>query len=594
MRLKYNETSRGKCYYIIKSVYKNGKNTTEIFEKLGYLDDIKEKYSCDDPEKWMLEHLEELNEQERNQRNIKVLVPFDASALIPKNEAMSFNVGYLFLQQVYYELKLDLICRHISKRHAFEYDMNSILSRLVYGRILFPGSKLSTCKQSKDLIEPPNFEYHQMRRALSVIAGEFDTIQAELYKYSSELVPRKTGVLYYDCTNFYFETEEEDDISNEDADKQDIAARKYGISKQHQPSPLVQMGLFMDYSGIPLAMCLNRGNKNEQTTMIPLEEKILQDFELSKFVVCSDAGLSSEDNRMFNNFGERSFVTTVSIKKMNNDLQAWCLDPTGWQLEGDDKTYDIRNLDTTDEDREKNYNLIFYKQQYIEGYDEKRDIEFNQTLIVTYSLKYRDYLRHKRESQIQRALNVLENDTSKLEKKNAHDYRRFVTSKTVNKKGEPVKTKYELNQDAIDHEAQYDGFYAVETNLDDDVSDILAINRGRWEIEESFRIMKDDFRSRPVFLSTNDRIKAHFLTCFIALLVYRILEKKLGSKYTCSEIVSTLRNMRMTKVKDVGYIPSYTRTNLTDTLHETADFRTDYKIIREKSLKGILRKSKQR
>lgn len=594
MRLKYNQTAKGRCYYIIRSVYRNGKNTSETYERLGYPEDIKNAHGCADPEKWMQEHLDELNARESAEKNRKVLVPYNPCALIPEGTRQSFNIGYLFLQQVYYELCLDLICTHISKRHAFQYDMNAILSRLIYGRILFPGSKLSTCRLAKDLLEPPGFEYHQMERALSVIAAEFDSIQSELYKYSSQVVPRKTGVLYYDCTNFYFETEEEDDISNQEADEKDIAARKYGVSKQHQPSPLVQMGLFMDYSGIPLAICINRGNKNEQQTLIPLEEKILQDFGLARFVVCTDAGLSSEANRKFNNFGERSFVTTVSVKTMTQTLQEWCLEPSGWHLEGSRKTYDIRHLEDSAEDREANYNKTFYKQKYIEGYDEERDIQFNQTLIVTYSIKYRDFLSHKRESQIQRALKAIEAGSSSLEKKNAHDYRRFVKKKATDKKGKDIKISYSLDEDAVAAEKKFDGFYAVETNLDDDIHDILAINHGRWEIEESFRIMKDDFRSRPAYLSRNDRIKAHFMTCFIALLVYRILEKKTGDQFTCEEMVATLRDMRVTKAKDIGYLPSYTRTAITNVLHETAGFRTDYEITREKAMKGIIRKSKKR
>lgn len=594
MRLKYNETKRGRCYYVIRSVYKNGKNTSETFEKLGYLDEISQNHQCDDPMAWIREHLEELNEAEKETPDLRIMVPYSPVTLIPKNERQSFNVGYLFLQKVYYELRIDLIASHITKRHHFQYDMNSILSRLIYGRILSPSSKLSTCRFSASLLEPPNFEYHQVERALSVIAAEFDSIQTELYQFSASVIPRKTGVLYYDCTNFYFETEEEDDISDEEADEKGIPARKYGYSKQHQPSPLVQMGMFMDYSGIPLAISIGRGNQNEQTTLIPLEEKILQDFEVSKFVVCTDAGLSSEANRKFNNFGERSFITTVSIKMMQKELEEWCLNPDGWSLEGGSRTYNINHLEDTPQDQETNYEKTFYKMKYIEGYDEERDIEFNQTLIVTFSLKYRNYLQRKRESQIQRAIAAINGNQSVLEKKNQHDYRRFVKQEVKGGKGKNLKLVYTLNEEAILKEKKYDGFYAVETNLDDDVSQILKINHGRWEIEESFEIMKDDFRSRPAYLSRGDRLKAHFMTCFMALLVYRVLERKLDCAYTCEEILLTLRNMNVTKAKDVGYTPSYTRTDLTDALHDFAGFRTDYEITRQKAMKGIIRKSKER
>lgn len=594
MRLKYNKTTRGKCYYIIRSVYKDGKNTSETVEKLGYPEDIMRDQGCEDPYVWMQDRLDLLNEQEK--KSIKVLIPFDPNRLIKEDQTQCFDIGYLFLQQIYYQLRLDLISKHISKNHSFSYDMNAILSSLVYGRILFPGSKLSTCKQSRTLLEAPKIEYHQVTRALSVIAQEFDTIQSELYQNSTRMLQRETGVLYYDCTNFYFETEEEDDITNEEADRKGIAARKYGYSKQHQPSPLVQMGLFMDYSGIPLAIRIDRGNRNEQTTLIPLEKQILHDFGLSRFIVCTDAGLASEPNRMFNNLGERSFITTVSIKKMKETQKEQCLEPTGWKLSGsnDDTTYDISHLEETEEDREKNVGRIFYKQFYIEGYDKKRDIEFNQTLFVTFSLKYRDFQRHKRDGQIQRALNAIEKGSSRAEKVNAQDYRRFIKRKATDPTGKSVKIRYEIDEEAVAEESRYDGFYAMETNLDDDVETIMKVAKGRWEIEESFRIMKDDFRSRPVYLSRNDRIKAHFMTCFISLLIYRILEKKLGNTYTCHEILSTLRSMKMTKVQKDGYIPSYARTSITDAFHEMAGFRTDYEITRTKAMKGILRKTKQR
>lgn len=595
MRLKTNKTKRGVCYYIIRSVNKNGKSSTETVEKLGYLDDIKEQYGCDDPMLWIEQRMDFLNEQERTEKNKKVLIPLDANALIPSDAQQSFNIGYLFLQKIYYELKLDLICAHISKRHAFKYDINEIMSRLIFGRILFPGSKLSTYRQSFDLLEQPNFQYHQIQRALSVIAEEFGTIQTELYKNSTDVIDRKTGVLYYDCTNFYFETEYEDPISNADADENDIAARKYAHSKQHQPSPLVQMGLFMDYSGMPLAMCLDRGNKNEQLTLIPLEEKILQDFELSRFIVCTDAGLSSVNNRKFNNFGERSFISTISIKEMKKKQKEWCLDPSEWHLEGSNEIFAISHLEDTEEDAKENYEKIFYKECIIDGYDEERDISFDQILIVTYSLKYRDYLRRTREAQVERAQKLLDSGRATTDAKNQNDCRRFIKKKAVGKDKQDAAISYSLDNDAIQKEQKYDGFYAVVTNLaETDVSDIIKVNKGRWEIEESFRIMKNDFLSRPVYLSLSERIKAHFLTCFISLLVYRILERKLGCQYTCGNIVDTLRKMNMTKVKDIGYIPSYTRTGLTDALHENVGFRTDYEITRDKAMKGIIRKSKQR
>ena len=390
------------------------------------------------------------------------------------------------------------------------------------------------------------------------------------------MVKRSTGILFYDCTNYFFELEQESGL------------RQYGISKEHRPNPIVQMGLFMDKSGIPLAFCINKGNQNEQLSLKPLEQQIMRDFELSRFVVCTDAGLSSSANRKFNNYGERSFITTQSVKKLNSELKAWALETKGWKLEGSSHEYDISQLEDTPENRKK----VFYKQKLIEGWDEERDIAFDQTLIITYSLKYRLYQQAIRNRQVERALRTLSNPSS-MEKHSQTDSRRFIKKTSVTGDGEVADKKiYQLDEAAISEEAKYDGFYAVCTNLDDDPAEIARINHDRWEIEESFRIMKSEFSARPVYLQRDDRIEAHFLTCFISLLIYRILEKQLEEKYTCEEIIQTLREMNMTKLEKEGYIPSYTRTELTDSLHENAGFRTDYELTTPKSMAGIIRRTK--
>lgn len=577
MRLTTNKTSNGTSYYIIRSIRRDGKRSSEVVERLGTEQEIMEKYHCTDAAIWAKEHLDELNRAE-SEKQQKVLIPLRTDAIIPLDRQNSYNVGYLFLQKIYYDLQLPNICRRIKKEHAFSYDLDSILSRLVYGRILSPSSKLSCYEQSSDLLEPPTFELHQIYRALSVIAQESASIQADLYEASKRLVKRQTGILYYDCTNYFFETEYQEGL------------KQYGPSKEHRPNPIVEMGLFMDRSGIPLAFCIHSGNTNEQTTLVPLEEQIMKDFSLSRFIVCTDAGLSSESNRKFNNFGGRCFITTQSIKKLKKEQREWCLEPTGWHLKGSEKTYDISKLEDTAENRKK----VFFKQLFVEGNDGKRDIDFDQTLIVTYSLKYRNYQRQIRSQQVSRALKAIETDPRKMDKHNQNDYRRFIKKTSVTVDGEYAPNKiYEIDLDAIQKEAQYDGFYAVYTNLDDDPSDIADVNRGRWEIEESFRIMKTEFEARPVYLKRDDRIQAHFTTCFIALLIYRILERKLDNQFTCEEIITTLKKMRVTDIGSEGYVPSYTRTTLTDALHDYAGFRTDYELIKKRAMKGICRNSKE-
>lgn len=567
--------SQDPTYHVIQDVMRNGKRSTQIIENLGHASEIREKYKVEDVDAWAADHVQRLRDSGAA-KDHKVLIPFDTAAVIEPDKRLSYNAGYLFLQRIYYQLGIPSICRKIKKENAFTYDLDAILSRLIYGRILYPSSKLSCFEQSQKLLEKPGFDLHQVYRALSVISENSDLIQEELYKRSRKIIKRSTGVLFYDCTNYFFEIEQEEGL------------KKYGPSKEHRPNPIVQMGLFMDRSGIPLAFCINPGNYSEQLTLKPLEKQIMRDFELSRFVVCTDAGLSSDANRRFNNFGERAFITTQSIKKLKTDLKEWCLDPGGWELDGSRKKYDISKLEDTPENRD----LIFYKQKYLEDYDEEREIAFDQTLIVTFSLKYKAYQRSIRERQIERAKKYLEKPSA-ADKRSQNDARRFIKKTPFTGDGEIADmAAYGLDLAAIEDEARYDGFYAVCTNLDDDPAEIARINRGRWEIEESFRIMKSEFEARPVYLRRDDRIKAHFLTCFMSLLIYRILEKQLDEKFTCENIIRTLREMDMRRLDDYGYIPNYTRTALTDRLHEISGFRTDYELMTPKSIAGVIRRSK--
>jgi transposase len=576
MHLTISKSANAVSYYVSETVTKDGKKTTAVIEKLGTDKQIRRKYKVDDAESWARAYIKKLNNAKKAKDN-KIMLSFSTDVRIDTGVQCSYNIGYFFLQRLYHQLGLPTVCKNISKNYDFTYDLNSILSRLIYGRILYPSSKLSCFEQSTKLYEQPNFELQHVYRALDVLAKESDSIQAALYKNSKRIIKRKTGVLYYDCTNYFF------DIDSDDGLKQ------YGPSKEHRPNPIVQMGLFMDMSGIPLAFCINPGNQNEQLSLKPLEQQIMKDFELSKFIVCTDAGLSSEANRKFNNFGERSFITTQSIRNLNRNLREWCLDPAGWSLAGSRKKYDISTL----EDNKENRKLTFYKQKLIEGYDEERDIEFNQTLIVTYSLKYKDYQENIRANQIRRAENAIKSGKSKIEKNGQNDYKRFIHKTAVTSDGEVAEKRvYELDLDAVAEESRYDGFYAVCTNLDDDPADIAKINHDRWEIEESFRIMKSEFKARPVYLQNDNRITAHFLTCFISLLIYRLLEKKLDNRYTCEEIINTLKDMNLTKAGAQGYIPAYTRTAITDELHESFGFNTDFQYMTERNLKGIARKSK--
>jgi len=570
MRLQVSKSKNSASFYVVKSIYLNGKRTNKVVEKLGTYEDLKKNLGGKDPYKWAEEYVENLNRLEKENIQPDVIAKYSPNKIIEKGAQRSFNGGYLFLQQIYHELGLDKICKNIKDKYKFTFDLNSVLSRLVYGRIIFPSSKLTTNKLSLKFMEPPNFKLQHIYRALEYIAKESDYIQSELYANSLKVVKRNSNILFYDCTNYFFEIEEAEGL------------KQYGPSKEHKPNPIVQMGLFMDGNGIPLAFSISKGNTNEQQTLKPLEEKILEDFKLSKFVVCTDAGLASNDNRKFNDKDDRAFITTQSIKKLKNHLKDWALSPEDWRLCGDNKTYNLNELDDI-EDLDK----VFYKERWI------KENGLEQKLLVTYSIKYRNYHRKKRNSQIERALKVIKNP-AKLKKSNQNDYKRLIKSTNFTHDGEIAKkVSYNIDTNLILKEEAFDGFYAVCTNLEDDAEDIVKVNRRRWEIEESFRIMKSEFKARPVFLSRDDRIEAHFTTCFLSLVIYRLLEKKLDEKYTCNEIIDNLRDMNFNEIKAEGYVPSYTRTDFTDDLHDAFGFRTDYEIVTLKEMKKIFKATKK-
>lgn len=576
MRIRKKETKNTIQYAIIKDIYKNNKRTTCIYENLGTLDKIQLKAGDEEPLAWLENYVKELNKKNKEDK-VPIIIRKDPSKIIDKNIQTSFNVGYLFLQDIYYKLKLNEICNEIAEQRQFKFDLNEILSKLIYSRVLFPASKLKTLELSKRFLEQPNFEYQHIERALPILCDNMDFIQSQLYKNSNQYIKRNNKILYYDCTNYYFEIEQENGL------------KQYGKSKENRPNPIVQMGLFMDGDGLPLAFDITSGNTNEQTTLQPIEEKIIEDFELSELVVCTDAGLASNANRKFNNIRNRKFVTTQSIKKLKSHLKNEALDLTkGWKLPGDNKTYNISKL-RTDENLIKKYkDKTFYKERWI------NENEIEQRLIITYSVKYQEYQRGIRNSQIERAQKIIENNPIKLKKANQNDPKRFIKTLNVTNDGElAAKNIYSINQSAIDEEAKYDGLYAVCTNLKDSVEDIIKVNHRRWEIEESFRIMKTDFKSRPVFHSKDEMIKAHFLTCFLALVVFRYLEKTLNEKYTAPQIIDTLRDMNLKLENNGSYIPNYIRTDLTDALHEKFGFRTDFEAISEKNIKKILKQTKK-
>ncbi len=599
-RLSYSKSKNTTIYYIIEDYKRNGKRTTKILDNVGNINTITElaKKEKIDINTWLNNYLNNYIEAHKPiDDEEEVIIKKYSNKLIPSNTISRFNVGYLFLKDIYYSLKLDKIVKNISKKYKFEFDLNEVLSCLIFSRIIYPSSKLKTYELSKNFIETPKLDLVNLYRGLTYLNNELDYIQKELYNNSKNVVDRNTNVLYFDCTNYYFDINEETDF------------QKYGPGKDKKPKPLVGMGLLMDGKGLPIAMVIYPGNENESKKLIPLQEKVVTDYDLSnkKTIICTDAAMCTDEIKQFNVKDGRAFVITQSIKKLKKEYQKEVLEDDGWRIIGDMRnTYRLSDI-LSDEDKCKiHYETIFYKIVKTET------AHVVQDLIVTFQIKYRDYLRNVRNGQIERAKKkISSNEEGKKIKLNVNqnDYRRFIkeevstTKIKSNKKDNDTNSlneeetnkysySYSIDQEVIIEEEKYDGYYGVTTNLVGDIQDILNISKNRWEIEESFRILKTDFDSGTVHLSREDRIKAHFLTCFISLLIYRILENKLDYKYTNTQIIEKLREMEVYEEKNAGYAPVYVRDDLTDDLHEVFCFRTDFEIISYKKFEKIFKQVK--
>ena len=587
MKLTISRSKNAESYYVQKSYRTDsGKSSTRTVERLGTIEEVRARFGEENTMEAVKAYIRELTKADKEQSR-DVLVKLSQGKMIRKGERRCFNGGYLFLQKVYHELGLDRICKKLEKKHKNKYDLDGILSTLLYTRVLYPGSKLSSLEDAGRFIEQPEADIHQVYRALSLLAEESDDIQAAVYKNSLKLGPRQDRVIYYDCTNYYFESEEEGGL------------RQYGHSKENRPNPIVQMGLFVDMDGIPLAFCVNPGNTAETTTLKPLEDKLRDKFGLSKVVVCTDGGLASYENRRNDHAGERAFITVQSLKRLEGHLQDWATETKGWRavlFDGaenprlSEDEYDIEELDP------KEYaDILFCRERWITVGKKGRELE--QRLIVTFSFKYREYLRHVRGRQVSRAEGIIRRGAAGKRGKSQNDPGRFIKSESCTADGELAQyNSYSLNQEMIDQESRFDGFYGICTDLGDDAPAIIRTNGGRWIIEDCFRITKTDLEARPVYLQRDDRIKAHFLTCFLALILYKYLAKKVnrgGRHFSPDEIISTLRDMNFVSVAGEGYIPTYTRTDLTNNLHGSAGFRTDTQIVSKQRMKTIISLTKK-
>lgn len=587
-----------KIIYIAKSFRTSkGSSTTKNVRRLGTLEEIRQREGVSDAWAWAKAQVELENTREKENRR-KVTVSYCPDKVIDKDKQRSFNIGYIVLNKIFYELGIERICDGIERRSKITFDLAEIVRQIVLCRILWPASKLETWKMAATLALVKPVKLHQIYRALVTVSRNLDYMQERLFHYSKNVMQRNTSVVYYDCTNFFFETTTETEL------------RRPGASKENRRTPIVQMGIFMDADGLPLAFNINPGNTNEQVTLRPLEKLIGERLNIEEFIMCTDAGLSSGGNKLYNNTGNRRFITAQSVKTLPNSNRAkrdpglikdWALADSGWYLPNDPgMEYTLEEIRHPD-NRDAYFNKIFYKERWYKTWvtdpDTSRKVELEQRCIVSFSLKYLEYQRLKRDQNIDRANKAIEHGNADDSPKN---FRSYIVKDKCTAEGELAEhdAGYHINQDRIAEEEQYDGFYAVTTNLEEHtdklgrthhtIADIININRARWEIEESFRIMKTQMRARPVYHRTDCSIRAHFALCFVALFIYRVLEQRLSSAYTTDQILGSLRSMDALQVPSEGYIPTFKRTDITDKLFEISGFRLDTEIIALKKLKSII------
>lgn len=561
---------------------KGDKTSSVIVERLGLLSEIAREHPDVDPRQWVRQRAAELTAKEKEE-NKTVSIRLSPARRIQPDKKRLYHAGDLFLQPYLHRLGIGEICKEIGTRGKYKFNLEDIMAKLVYGRILFPDSKLSTWQSAQSFIEHPEFELEDIYRALSVMSRESDFIQAQLYRNSMAAKPRNTRVIYYDCSNYYFEIESDDDF------------RKYGHSKEHRPNPIVQLGMFMDADGLPLAFCVNPGNTPETQTMRPLEEKLADNFPLSDFVACTDGGLGSVDNRMYNMTEGRDYITVLSLKKMRPHLQDWATDPDAeWHTKGSDEGFTLEKAAETFGERFTD--MVFYRDRWTKetyrGSDGKiRELE--EHLVVTYSHKYALYQRKTRAEQIARAQSKIDRGES-IRPKSPNDCRRLIRTVSATADGEPARQSIsEIDWDKVYAEERFDGFYAYGTSLDDHPLEILKANSFRGEIEALFRVTKTNLDLRPIYLSRKDRIIGHFIVCFMALLILKQLQQALPQHHSVDCLCDTLRSIKLLYHDAYGYEPAFDRTQLTDELQLNANILIDTEIIPKPAMRKILKQIKE-
>ena len=610
MKLYYDKRLKDPTYYIQQGFRNGKKTTTKNIKRLGKHSEL--LLITDDPLEYAKNEVKKMNEEYRSGRS-EFVVTMDFNERIPSSDSpcsnsTSLNIGYLYLKDIYAKLNLSDFFKSVSSDRKITYDCNKICQFLTYARILDPASKYGTYDKLDTYYEKPQVEYQHMIRFLDILDRNSDKYLKHLFDNSENIVKRDTSVMYYDCTNYFFETEKPDEeIVDEVTGEIILGLRQFGISKENKPSPIVEMGLIMDSRGIPISMCIHPGNTNEQLTAVPLEKEVIKMTGNKKFIYCADAGLGSYNIRKFNDMGGRAYIVTQSVKKLGQEIKDIVFNDSNYRLLSNDDAITLKEMRTFNKKDANNlslYNDFAYKvipantamdtglyeeKVYKNGRTKKVKAKgtLHQYIIVTFSRKMMEYQRTIRERQLERAKKLLRLKDPEKIKKGPNDIRRFLkntSSDTAN---------YVLDMDKIHEEEKYDGFYAVATNLDDSAKDILAVAQNRYKIEDCFRIMKTNFDARPVFLRKPERIRAHFLICYTALLIYRLMECKLDDNLThvtTSNLIKTLRNMNVVNMDDMYYKSIYSGSQALDALERCFELQLNRKYYRPSDLNKIVKK----
>ena len=610
MKLYYDKRLKDPTYYIQQGFRNGKKTTTKNIKRLGKHSEL--LLITDDPLVYAKNEVKKMNEEYRSGRS-EFVVTMDFNERIPSSDSpcsnsTSLNIGYLYLKEIYAKLNLSDFFKSVSSDRKITYDCNKICQFLTYARILDPASKYGTYDKLDTYYEKPQVEYQHMIRFLDILDRNSDKYLKYLFDNSENIVKRDTSVMYYDCTNYFFETEKPDEeIVDEVTGEIILGLRQFGISKENKTSPIVEMGLIMDSRGIPISMCIHPGNTNEQLTAVPLEKEVIKMTGNKKFIYCADAGLGSYNIRKFNDMGGRAYIVTQSVKKLGQEIKDIVFNDSNYRLLSNDDAITLKEMRTFNKKDANNlslYNDFAYKvipantamdtglyeeKVYKNGRTKKVKAKgtLHQYIIVTFSRKMMEYQRTIRERQLERAKKLLRLKDPEKIKKGPNDIRRFLkntSSDTAN---------YVLDMDKIHEEEKYDGFYAVSTNLDDSAKDILAVAQNRYKIEDCFRIMKTNFDARPVFLRKPERIRAHFLICYTALLIYRLMECKLDDNLThvtTSNLIKTLRNMNVVNMDDMYYKSIYSGSQALDALERCFELQLNRKYYRPSDLNKIVKK----